>query len=85
VDLDALGLDGEGLVIGRALQTYGFYIGDSGGTTAIKLQNTYAEGRGQLWSVEADALCGMPFTTEFWDVIDEAYDPTRSDELEGGS
>ncbi len=86
VDLDALGLDGEALVIARALQTYGFYIGDSGGTTAIKLQNTYAEGRGQLWSVRADALCGMPFTTEFWDVIDEDYDPTRPDEqLEGGS
>ncbi len=80
VDLDALGLDGEALVIARALQEYGFYIGDSGGTTAIKLQNTYAEGRGQLWNVRADALCGLPFMREYWDVIDEDYDPTASDE-----
>ena len=67
-------------MIARALQEYGFYIGDSGGTTAIKLQNTYAEGRGQLWNVRADALCGLPFTPEYWDVIDEDYDPTASDE-----
>ena len=66
----------EALVIARALQTYGFYIGDSGGTTAIKLQNTYAEGRGQHWHVNADALCGLPFTSEYWDVIAESYDPT---------
>ena len=63
-------------MIARALQTYGFYIGDSGGTTAIKLQNTSAEGRGQHWHVNADALCGLPFTSEYWDVIAESYDPT---------
>lgn len=78
VDLDSLGLDGEALVIARALQTYGFYIGDSGGTTAIKLQNTYAEGRGQLWQVSATALCEMPFTPEYWDVVAEGYDPSST-------
>jgi hypothetical protein len=82
VELDALGLDGEALVIARALQTYGFYIGDSGGTTAIKLQNTYAEGRGQLWNVRADALCDLPFTPEYWDVIAEGYDPTVTEETD---
>lgn len=76
IDLETLGLDPQALVIARALQTYGFYIGDSGGTTAIKLQNTSAEGRGQHWHVNADALCGLPFTSEYWDVIAESYDPT---------
>jgi hypothetical protein len=80
VDLDSLGLAPEALVIARALQTYGFYIGDSGGTTAIKLQNTYAEGRGRLWKVSADALCVMPFLSDYWDVIAEGYDPTREGE-----
>jgi hypothetical protein len=78
VDLESLGLHPEALVIARALQTYGFYIGDSGGTTALKLQNTWAEGRGQLWKVSADALCGLPFTSEYWDVVDEDYDPTQA-------
>jgi hypothetical protein len=78
IDLDEQDLDPEALVIARALQDYGFYIGDSGGTTALKLQNTWAEGRGQLWKVSADDLCGMPFTTDYWDVVAEGYDPTRS-------
>jgi hypothetical protein len=82
VDLEALGLQPEALVIARALQTYGFYIGDSGGTTALKLQNTWVEGRGQMWSVSADALCAMPFSPEYWDVVAEGYDPTRA---RGGS
>lgn len=78
VDLDSLSLRPEALVIARALQDYGFYIGDSGGVTALKLQNTWAEGRGQLWSVSADDLCGLPFTPEYWDVVAEGYDPTRT-------
>ncbi len=71
VDLAELELHEEALVIARALQEYGFYIGDSGGTTALKLENTVAEGRGQLWDVPADALCGLPFTSEYWDVLAE--------------
>ena len=78
VNLDELDLDPEALVIARALQDYGFYIGDSGGSTALKLENTAAEGRGQLWKSSADALCGMPFTSEYWDVVAEGYDPSRS-------
>ncbi len=78
IDLDKQGLDPEALVIARALQDYGFYIGDSGGTTALKLQNTWAEAHRQLWKVSTDALCGMPFSPEYWDVVAEGYDPSRS-------
>ena len=76
VDLDSLDLSPEALVIAQALQDYGVYIGDSGGVTALKLENTVAEGRGQLWDVSATALCHLPFTPEYWDVVAEGYDPT---------
>lgn len=77
VDLDALNLHPEAQVIAEALQRYGFYIGDSGGSTALKLQNTVAEGRGQLWGVTPDDLCRLPFTPEYWDVVAEGYDPSQ--------
>jgi hypothetical protein len=77
VNLYALHLAPEALIIARALQRYGFYIGDSSGATALKLENTRAEGRGQLWHVSTDALCGLPFKPQYWDVIAEGYDPTR--------
>ena len=41
----------QALVIARALQQYGFYIGDSGGVTALKLEDTRLEGRGELWDL----------------------------------
>ena len=77
VDLDELELNPDALVIARALQTYGFYIGDSGGRTSLKLENTVAEGRGQLWNLRDDALCSLPFTMDYWDVVAEGYDPSR--------
>jgi hypothetical protein len=77
VDLSQLDLPPQADVIARALQRYGFYIGDSGGTTSLKLEDTAAEGRGQLWSLPADALCGLPFSEAYWDVVAEGYDPTR--------
>ncbi len=77
VNLDALGLPPQALVIARALQRYGFYIGDSGGVTALKLEDTVAESRGQLWDLAANDLCGLPFTPAYWDVIAEGYDPSR--------
>jgi hypothetical protein len=77
VNLNALHLSPEALIIARALQRYGFYIGDSAGATALKLENTDAEGRGQLWHVSTDALCGLPFKPQYWDVVAEGYDPTQ--------
>ncbi len=77
IDLEALHLNPESLIIALALQQYGFYVGDSGGTTALKLENTVAEGRGQLWDLAANDLCGLPFTAAYWDVVQEGYDPTR--------
>jgi len=76
VDLRRLRLHPQALVIAEALQKYGVYLGDSGGTTALKLEDTRAEGRGQKWTVTADDLCMLPFTKEFWDVLPEGYDPS---------
>ncbi len=77
VDLDAVVQDEDALVIAKALQRYGVYLGDSGGATALKLEDTVTEGRGRLWKLSADALCRMRFTSEYWDVVAEDYDPTR--------
>jgi hypothetical protein len=76
LDLQRLGLHPQALAIAKALQKYGVYLGDSGGTTALKLEDTRAEGRGQLWTVTADDLCMLPFTPQFWDVLPEGYDPS---------
>jgi hypothetical protein len=76
VDLAALHLAPEALVIAKALQRYGFYIGDGGGRTALKLENTVAEGRGRQWKVPADALCGLPFDQRYWQVVEGGYDPS---------
>lgn len=76
VDLESLGLDSQALVIARALQTYGFYIGDSGGVTALKLEDTRIQGRGKLWDVSPDALCDLPLSPAYWDVLPEGYQPT---------
>jgi uncharacterized protein (DUF433 family) len=51
VDLTRLGLSPSALVVATALQRYGAVIGDqSGGDLVIKMENTVAEGRGQLWT-----------------------------------
>ena len=71
----SLGLSPQALVIGRALQHYGIYLGDSSGTTALKLEGTVAEGRGQLWRLPADALCRLPFTPRYWQVVAPGYSP----------
>jgi hypothetical protein len=77
VDLDSLGLPAQALVIAHALQDYGFYIGDSGGVTALKLEDTRLEGRGQLWKIPPDALCGLPLSSKYWDVLPDGYQPGR--------
>jgi hypothetical protein len=75
VDLESLGLPEQALVIARALQDYGFYIGDSGGVTALKLEDTQIQGRGDLWDLAPDALCGLPLSPRYWDVLPEGYQP----------
>jgi hypothetical protein len=77
VELERLGLDRQTLVIARALQKYGFYIGDSSGVTALKLEDTRLEGRGELWTMPPTALCNLPLDPEYWDVLPEGYVPPQ--------
>jgi hypothetical protein len=77
VRLRSLHLPTQALVIARALQRYGMYLGDSGESTAVKLEDTVTEGNGDVWDLLATDLCGVPFTTAYWDVIAEGYDPSR--------
>jgi len=78
VDLDQLGLDPQARVIAEALQRYGFYIGDSSGVTALKLEDTRTEGRGQKWTTSPTALCALPFDARYWDVLPEGYRPSSA-------
>lgn len=75
VDLAKLDLPPQALVIARALRDYGAFIGDSAGTTALKLENTVVEGRGQMWDIDESVLEGLPFTPKYWSVLPEGYDP----------
>ena len=76
IDLTKLGLNPAALVIARALQRYGAIIGDqSGGTMAMKVENTTAEGRGQLWTgvLAGDSLKAIPISA--FQVIRPGYQP----------
>ena len=64
-------------VIARAMQRYGVYIGDSGGHTTVKLENTRLEGRGQRWNVGSKALCRIPLSRKYWKVVPNGYHPHR--------
>jgi hypothetical protein len=77
LDLNDFGLAPQALVIAKAIQQYGVYIGDSGGTTALKLEDTEAEGSGRLWHLAPDSLCVLNFIPAYWDVIAEGYDPSN--------
>ena len=77
VDLDALHLRPQARIIARALQRYGMYLGDNGGHTTLKLEDTRASGQGQKWAISGHALCGLPFTPQYWTVIKGGYDPSR--------
>jgi len=76
VDLDELDLDPQAKVIATALQEYGFYIGDSGGSTALKLEDTRTAVGEHRWDTTATALCDLPFDPKFWDVLPEGYRPS---------
>lgn len=78
VDLNLLGLSPPELVVARALQKYGAVIGDQGGgPVSLKLENTMAEGRGQLWDgvLASDSLAAIPL--DDYEVVKLGYDPTR--------
>lgn len=75
VDLESLELDPQTLVIAKALQDYGFYIGDSGSVTALKLEDTHTSRGEKVWNMPATALCDLPLTTEHWEVLPEGYRP----------
>jgi hypothetical protein len=64
IDLSSMELSRPQLTIATAFQEYGVVIGDqSGGPAALKLENTVAEGRGQLWRglLEEDSLSMFSF------------------------
>ena len=53
----------EQQIVDRIVERYGAVIGDqSGGPATLKLENTTAEGRGQLWNgvLGADSLKAIP-------------------------
>jgi hypothetical protein len=77
VNLEALQLAPQALVIARAMQEYGIYLGDSGVRTAVKLEDTVSEGRGQVWDLKPTDLCALPFTPAYWEVLRGGYDPSR--------
>lgn len=77
VDIRALHLPRQARVIARAMQRYGMYVGDNSSHTTLKLEDTRAEGRGQKWHISSSALCSLPLTSKYWDVIKGGYDPSR--------
>lgn len=65
VQLGKLNLSPAASIVAQALQTYGAVIGDqTGGPIALKVENTVAEGRGQLWRgvLGTDSLSGVPLS-----------------------
>jgi hypothetical protein len=74
IELETLGLSPPALVIARALQRYGAVIGDqSGSSLTLKLENTVAEGLGQLWRgvLSANSLSAIPL--DAYEVIRLGY------------
>lgn len=68
VDLQALGLSGQALVIARGLQEYGMIVGDNtGGGVVLKLEDTVKSGRGTLWNLGRESLCAI--TTDHLEVL----------------
>ncbi|MEO8107696.1 MAG: hypothetical protein ABI720_10305 [Actinomycetes bacterium] len=77
VNLKSVKLSRQARVIARAMQRYGVYIGDSGGTTSLKLENTRVQGLGQRWNMSSTALCRLPLSPKYWKVVPKNYHPHR--------
>ena len=74
VDLSKRNLSPPAMIIARALQIYGAYVGEqSGGPINIKVENTIAEGKGDLWAgvLAWDALKDIPI--QDYEVIEYGY------------
>jgi hypothetical protein len=74
IDLATYGLSPAALVIARALQRYGAYVGDqSGGGVTLKVENTVAEGRGNLWNgvLDVKSLSVIPLTA--YEVVERGW------------
>ncbi len=68
VNLAALGLSGQALTIAKGLQEYGMIVGDStGGAMVLKLEDTEASGRGDLWNLDRQSLCAIK--GQHWEVL----------------
>lgn len=77
VDVAALKLGPQATVIALALQRYGMYLGDNGGNTILKLEDTQASGHAGKWALQNTALCKIPLSSRYWDVVEGGYDPSR--------
>jgi hypothetical protein len=78
IDLSTFDLSPQAMTIARALQEYGAVIGDqSGGPASLKLENTVAEGHGDLWTglLGADSLSAIPLKS--YEAIRLGFDPTH--------
>lgn len=73
VNLNSIRMSRQTQVIARAMQRYGVYLGDSGGTTSLKLENTRAHGHGQRWNMSSTALCRLPLSPKYWKVVPTNY------------
>lgn len=74
IDLDSLDLTRAEKIIASALQDYGAIVGDQSGATAVlKVENTVAEGRGQLWDgvLRPDSL--KMFSLDDYEFIELGY------------
>lgn len=84
VNLSTFGLSPAAKVVARALQEYGAIIGDqTGGPVELKMENTVAEGRGQLWNGVLDhySLSAIPLSA--YEVIDHGYKPPAGQDTGG--
>jgi hypothetical protein len=74
IDLSKYGLSPAALTIATALQKYGAVIGDqSSGPVNLKVENTVAEGKGQLWSGQLSKEDLSAFTLDDFEVIELGY------------